>query len=116
LYKQLAHYWTYAGVVSPIKLSFAEIRQESGMLERSRVNDAVKELEAIFNNFLDIRVFRSIERIQTVRGARNKIIDIVYEAFPHKDFIKSVKAANRRQADSKEVMGGEANNGYPIKK
>jgi hypothetical protein len=104
LYKRLAHYWTNAGTLSPIMLSFAEIRQESGMLERSRANDAVKELEAIFNVFLDISVFLSIKSIDEVRGARNKIIDIVYEAYPHRDFIKSVKAANKRQSDGKENL------------
>jgi len=105
LYKRLAHYWVNAGALSPITLSFAEIRQESGMLERSRANDAVKELEAIFKTFLEGSVFRSIKRIEEIRGARNKIINIVYEAYPHSDFIKSVKAANRRQADGKENFG-----------
>ena len=110
LYKRLAHYWTNAGALSPITLSFAEIRSESGMLERSRTNDAVKELEAIFKIFIDIKIFRPFKRMQEVRGARNKIIDIFYEAYPHEDFIKSVKAANRRQADGKETLGAEVNN------
>lgn len=74
-------------------------------LYSSRVNDAVRELEAIFKVFLEANVFRSIERVKEVRGARNKIIDIVYEAYPHGDFIKSVKAANKRQTDGKENLG-----------
>jgi hypothetical protein len=116
LYKRLAHYWTNAGALSPITLSFAEIRSETGMLERSRTNDAVKELEAIFQIFIDKKIFRPFKRMKEVRGERNKIIDIFYEAYPHEDFIKSVKAANRRQTDGKETMGGEANTGYPVKK
>jgi hypothetical protein len=116
LYKRLAHYWTNAGALSPITLSFAEIRSETGMLERSRTNDAVKELEAIFQIFIDKKIFRPFKRMKEVRGERNKIIDIFYEAYPHEDFIKSVKAANRRQADSKEILGEEVNTGYPVKK
>jgi hypothetical protein len=104
LYKRLAHYWTNAGYLTPIKLSFADIRQESGMLERSRTSDAVKELEAIFSVFLKSCVFRAIERIEELRGARNKIMDIVYEAYPHADFIKAVKAANKRQSDAKAKL------------
>lgn len=101
LYKRLAHYWNNADPTSPIRLSFADIRQEGGMLERSRTNDAVKELEAIFSVFLKILVFQSIKRVEEIHGARNKIIDIVYEAYPHADFIRSVKAANKRQSDAK---------------
>jgi len=104
LYKRLAHYWTNAGPLSPIMLSFADIRKESGMLERSRANDAIKELEAIFEVFLEISVFTSFKRIKEIRGGRNKIIDIVYEAYPHPDFIKSVKAANKRQSDAKAKL------------
>lgn len=116
LYKRLAHYWTNAGALSPITLSFAEIRSETGMLERSRTNDAVKELEAIFQTFIDKRIFRPFKRMKEVRGERNKIIDIFYEAYPHEDFIKSVKAANRRQADGKKTLGEDVNTGYPVKK
>lgn len=104
LYKRLAHYYTNAGLTTPIKLSFAAIWHESGMLERSRVNNAIQELEEIFKVFQEISVFQSIERIKEIRGARNKIIDIVYEAHPHPNFIKSVKAANKRQSDAKEKL------------
>jgi hypothetical protein len=104
LYKRLAHYYTNAGLTAPIKLTFADIRQESGMLERSRANNAIQELEAIFTVFQEISVFQSINRIKEIRGGRNKIIDIVYEAYPHPDFIKSVKAANKRQSDAKAKL------------
>ena len=96
LYKRLTHYWTNAGAMSPITLSFAEIRLESGMLERSRTSDAVKELEAIFKIFIDIKIFRPFKRMQEVRGARNKIIDIFYEAYPHEDFIKSSQSRQQK--------------------
>lgn len=104
LYKRLAHYYTNAGLTTPIKLSYVAIWHESGMLERSRVNNAIQELEQIFEVFQEISVFQSIERIQEIRGARNKIIDIVYEVHPHPNFIKSVKAANKRQSDAKEKL------------
>lgn len=101
LYKRLAHYYTNAGLMTPINLSLVTIQNESGMLVRSRTNDAIKELEAIFMDFQTINVFTSVERINEIRGTKNKIIDIVYQAHPHQDFVKSVKAANKRQADGK---------------
>jgi hypothetical protein len=102
LYKRLAYYYTNAAHTVPIKLSLAHIREESGMLERSRSNDAIKELEAVFEVFMTIKVFNSFKRIKDIRGERNKVIDIIYEAHPHSDFIKSVKAANKRQSDGRE--------------
>ncbi|MBF6650030.1 MULTISPECIES: replication protein [unclassified Methylobacter] len=104
LYKRLAHYYTNASLTTPITLSYAAIRQESGMLERARGNDAIKELEEIFKNFQAINVFSSVKRIEDKRGPRNKIINIVYEANPHQNFIKMVKAANKRQSDAKEKL------------
>ena len=77
------------------------------MLERSRTNDAIKELEAIFEVLLNIKVFMNITRIKEVRGARNKIIDIVYEAYPDKDFFKSVIAANKRQKDGRDSLASK---------
>lgn len=104
LYKRLAHYYINAGVIAPIKLSFAAIWHESGMLERSRVNNAIQELEEVFKVFQEIPVFQSIKRIKEIRGAKNKIIDIVYEAYPHQNFISAVKAANRRQSNAKQEI------------
>ncbi|NOU20588.1 MAG: hypothetical protein HOO93_02160 [Methyloglobulus sp.] len=104
LYKRLAHYYTNAGLTVPIRLSFAGIRQESGMLERSRANNAIQELEAVFAKFQAIKVFSSFNRTKEIRGGRNKVIDINYEAHPHPDFIKTVKAANKRQSDGKEKL------------
>jgi hypothetical protein len=101
LFKRLAHYYINAGLTAPINLSLASIQHESGMLVRSRTNNAINELEAVFRDLQAINVFSSVERIKEIRGSRNKIIDIIYQAHPHPEFIKSVKAANKRQADGK---------------
>ncbi|MBS3951655.1 MAG: hypothetical protein KGZ88_01745 [Methylomicrobium sp.] len=101
LYKRLAHYYTNASLTTPITLSLTGIQNESGMLVRSRTNHAVSELEAIFQNFQEVHVFASFERIKRICGAKNRIIDIVYRATPHPNFIKTVKAANKRQSDTK---------------
>jgi hypothetical protein len=108
LYKRLAYYYSNAGHTVPIRLSFARMQDESGMLDRVRTNDAIKELEAVFEVFKTIRVFNSVQRIKDIRGERNKIIDIIYEGQPHSDFIKSVKAANKRQADGREKRQGQS--------
>jgi hypothetical protein len=103
LHKKITHYYTNASLTTHIELSFATIRQESKMLERSRVNDAIKELESIFDELISEKIFICVSRKKELRGARNKIIDIIYSASPHPDFVKSVKAANKRQTDSKRL-------------
>lgn len=104
LYKRLAHYYTNAGTTTPIILSLAAIQGESGMMARARMNNAVSEFEAILQDLKEIRVFLCFSRIKEVRGTKNKILDMIYEAHPHPDFIKSVKAANKRQSDSKAKL------------
>ncbi|QWF70232.1 hypothetical protein KEF85_12895 [Methylomonas paludis] len=66
LYKRLAYYYSNAGHTAPIRLSFARMRDESGMLDRVRTNDAIKELEAVFEVFKTIRVFNSVQRIKDI--------------------------------------------------
>jgi hypothetical protein len=39
-----------------------------------------------------------------MRGNQNKILDIKYSLSPHPDFVKDVKAANKRQKDSNEQI------------
>ncbi|MDP3362371.1 MAG: hypothetical protein Q8S52_09645 [Methylobacter sp.] len=104
LYKRLAHYYTNAGMDSPITLSLATIQDESGMLVRARMNDAVREFEGVLQKLKKKNVFVSFSRVNEIRGAKNKILDIVYRAYPHPEFIKSVKAANKRQSDDKSSL------------
>ena len=47
------------------------------------------------------RKIKAYEKIKDIRGPKNKIVDVEYLVSPHPEFIKSVKAANRRQADDK---------------
>ena len=115
LYKRLAHYWTNAGALSPITLSFAEIRQESGMLERSRANDAVKELEAIFK-FLWTSVFSdplsALKRF-VEQGIRSSIL-----------FMKPILMRTLLKASKRPTKGNQTARrtfkklivGYPVKK
>ena len=101
LYKRLAHYYTNAGLLSPLRMTLLDIQRESGMLTRIRTGNAVIELEEIFQALINENVFKNYEKIKDIRGPKNKIVDVEYLVSPHPEFIKSVKAANRRQADDK---------------
>jgi hypothetical protein len=42
--------------------------------------------------------------MEDVRGDRNKILDIKYALIPHAQFVKDIKAANKRQKDAQQLL------------
>ena len=84
------------------------------MLERSRANDAVKELEAIFKTFLDTSVFRSIERIEEVRGQGIRSSILFMRLIHIRTLLKALKLPTEGKQMARK-LGGEANNGYLVK-
>ncbi|MDZ4150610.1 MAG: replication protein, partial [Methylicorpusculum sp.] len=69
-----------------------------------RANDAVRKFEEALSELNGNAVLLSFERVEDVRGDRNKIIDIKYSLSPSPEFVKDVKAANKRQKDSQEQI------------
>ena len=88
----------------PTKYGSQTIRRDSGLLEYKRTNDAVRKFEEALTELKDNTVLVSYGREEDSRGERNKILDIKYSLSPHPEFVKDVKAANKRQKDSKEQI------------
>lgn len=103
MYKKLAHYYTNASLTTPFVMSFENIRRESGMLDRERTNNAIQELEAVFEELKEKSVFMSVTRNRP-KGSKKKITDILYSATPHPEFIKCIKASNKRQSDLRTLQ------------
>lgn len=103
-HKKVTHYYTNASLIINLEISFLTIKNESRMLERSRNNDAITELENVFDSFIQENIFIGVQKLRVIKGNCNKIVDIIYSASPHPEFIKNVKAANKRQTDSKILI------------
>ena len=96
LHKILAHNYVNASLMVPYNVSFSALRRDSGLLDCRRRNDGVRKLESALQELVEQRVLLSFAK-EDLRGARNKIIDIHYVLTPHSDFVRQVKAANKRQ-------------------
>ena len=102
LHKRLSHNYVNASYTTPYNILLSTIRRDSGLLEYKRTNDMVRKLEDAFSELIEHEVMLTFEKEES-RGARNKILDIKYSFTPHPEFVKDVKAANKRQRDSRET-------------
>jgi len=102
LHKKLSHNYTNASYTVPYQIWLSTIRRDSGLLEYKRANDSVRKFEEALSELKGNAVILSFERVKDVRGERNKIIDIKYSLSPSPEFVKDVKASNKRQKDFQE--------------
>lgn len=107
LHKRLSNNYTNASLAIAYHIRLSSIRRDSGLLQYKRTNDATRKLEKAFQELVDHKVILSFNR-EEQRGPKNKILDIKYTLTPHQAFIADVKAANRRQKDSRSQLGDPA--------
>jgi hypothetical protein len=103
LHKRLSHNYVNASTMTPYQIMLSSIRRDSGLLEYKRTNDIVRKLEEVLQELIVQQVLILFQKNET-RGQRNKILDIKYSFVPHPDFIKDVKASNRRQREGRDAL------------
>jgi hypothetical protein len=103
LHKRLSHNYVNASGITPYHLMLSTIRRDSGLLEYKRTNDMVRKLEEVLHELIAHQVMIFFEKEDT-RGERNKILDIKYSFVPHPEFVKDVKASNRRQREGRNAL------------
>lgn len=103
LHKILAHNYVNASILVSYGLSLASVRRDSGLLGSKRNNDDLRKLEAALNELKEHRVLLDHAR-RDEREARNKIVDIHFDLTPHPDFVREIKAANKRQQSVKNPV------------
>ena len=104
LHKKLSHNYTNASYTVPYQIWLSTICKDSGLLEYKRPNDVVRKFEEALTELKNNAVLISFNREEDMRGNQNKILDIKYSLSPHPEFVKDVKAANKRQKDSNEKI------------
>lgn len=95
LHKRLAHNYIQAGLLSPYTIRMSTILRDSGAYQSKRNNNNAREIENALEELQTKRVLMKFTK-NSVRGPRNRLVDIAYTLQPDMDFINEMKKANGR--------------------
>lgn len=100
LHKQLVLKFTGADLLKPFEMRYSTIKRDSRLLDGyARERAAVDALETAFKELQKADILSSVTRKDDT-GPRRKILDVVFTIWPSVNFVREVKAANKRQGDS----------------
>ncbi|MBS1984059.1 MAG: hypothetical protein JST16_07785 [Bdellovibrionales bacterium] len=104
LHKYVVLKCTGADLLKPFSIRYTTIKRDSCLLnEYTRERAAI---DAVKNAFEDIKkkgILHDFER-KNITGVRKKLLDVIFTIWPSFDFVKEVKAANKRQSDGAQKL------------
>jgi hypothetical protein len=104
LHKYIVLKCTGADLIKPFSIHYATIKRDSGLLnEYARERAAIDAVQKAFNDLKKKGVLNRLER-KNVTGPRKKLLDVVFTIWPSFDFVKEVKAANKRQSNGLQKL------------
>lgn len=104
LHKYVVLKCTGADLVKPFSIRYATIKRDSCLLnEYARERAAIDAVDKAFKDLKEKGILHRLER-KNVTGPRKKLLDVVFTIWPSFDFVKEVKAANKRQSDSAQKL------------
>jgi len=103
LHKQLSLKFTFASFSTSFETRYSTIKRDSGLLDSySRERKAIETLDDCIKELEASRVLTKYDK-NPITGPRGKVLDVVYTLYPSSEFVKDMKASNKRlqlQADS----------------
>jgi hypothetical protein len=104
LQKYIAIKYTFANSANPFEMHYQTVKEKSLLFtEYTRERNGIAALVDALTELKNQGILSSFDR-RDVKGPRNKIQDVVFTIWPSFDFVKEVKAANRRQRDALQTM------------
>jgi hypothetical protein len=101
LHKQLVLKYTFADYTKPFEMRYSTVKRDSGLLDGyARERAAIEALQTAFKELKERDILSSCER-RDITGPRKKLLDVVFKIWPSFDFVREVKAANKRLTDSR---------------
>lgn len=104
LHKQLSLKFTFASLITPFEMRYSTIKRDSALLSGYTLErKAIAALDAAWDELKTSGVLMKVEKSETL-GSRSKLLDVIYTLTPSLDFVKQMKAANKREslADEKK--------------
>jgi hypothetical protein len=95
LHKRLAHMYTQAGMLHPYTIRLSTILRDSGTLECAQNYNNARSVERALDELERRQIILAVTK-ETLRGPRNRLLDIKYSLLPTTEFVSEVKRANQR--------------------
>jgi hypothetical protein len=90
--------FTFAAIGKTFKMMFSTIQRDSALL--SGYKETRQAVVAVVESFEELKksgLLLDFEKGNEVRGPRNKLEDVEFILTPSHDFVREVKAANKRR-------------------
>lgn len=95
LYKRMAHLYLQASIDTPYRILLATIKRDSMLLNASSLRYDARSIEKSLKEMKQHRVLIDVQEDRRY-GPRRMLIDVLYTLTPHPEFIRQIKAANKR--------------------
>jgi len=103
LHRQLSLKFTFAGLMAPdFEVRYSTIRRDSAMLNRSQERDNRKDVDEAFTELVRNGVLQKFSK-KSHTAARGKVVDVTYMLKPSPEFVREMKAANKRAGDQAAI-------------
>ncbi len=102
IHKLLSIKFTFASMVgNGFEIRYSTLKRDSNLLNQTHERNNRYEVDRAFSLLIKHRVLREVQK-RPVDGendgtrGRRKILDVIYQLYPTQEFIREMKAANRR--------------------
>jgi hypothetical protein len=96
IHRQLSIKFTFAGLAAnPFEIRYSTIKRDSCLLNCAREIDNRRCVDDALADLVQVKALQEVTK-EPVRANRGKIVDVIYQLKPTKEFVKEMKAANKR--------------------
>lgn len=96
IHKQLSMKFTFASFLgNPFEMRYSTIKRDSNLLNRTQERDNRCDVDNAFTRLIENLVLRDVKK-EILTEAKGKVIEVVYQLYPTHEFVKEMKASNRR--------------------
>ena len=96
LHKQLTIKFTFASMFgNPFEMRYSTIKRDSHLLNRGRERDNRRDVDEALAELVKSEVLREVQRREVIEG-KGRVVDVIYYLHPTQEFVKGMKAANKR--------------------
>lgn len=103
LNRYLIHKYTFASMAKTFDLHYKTVKRDSNLLNCLRERKNIEQLDSALTELVELKILTAIQK-EIITGIRGKIEDVIYTLLPHPNFVKEVKAANKRLQDAREIL------------